>query len=196
MTIVNIASNASGLSSNAFLIPGDEPALVDTGANFDAVASIEAQLEGTLEKIVLTHTHPDHVDNLHDLTRSFDIPVLGYDASSEYVDLAVGDGDTVTLGDHVYEVWSTPGHAPDHLCLFSDSASILFSGDLIFPNGGVGRTDLPGCDRDALVESIRFVHEHTDPSLAAMYAGHGPAVESQPYPHIEAAADFIGIHDR
>lgn len=195
MTIVNIASNATGLSSNAFLVPGDEPALVDAGANFDAVDAIDLQFEGALEKIVLTHTHPDHVDNLQDLTRSFDIPVLGYDASSEYVDLEVGNGDTVMLGDHVYEAWFTPGHAPDHLCLFSDTASILFSGDLIFPNGGVGRTDLPGCDHDDLIESIRYVHEHTDQSLAAMYAGHGPVVESQPYRHIEAAADFVGIHE-
>lgn len=193
MTVINIASGAIGMTSNAYLILGEEPALVDAGASFDAVAAIDTHLDEPLTRVVLTHTHPDHVGNLQAVSQTSETPVFGYDSDSEYVDTVLTEGDTITLGNHRYEAWFTPGHAPDHLCLYSDTASTLFSGDLIFPNGGVGRTDLPGANHDELVESIRTVRERTDQSLQSLYAGHGQEIDADAYRHIEAAAEFVGL---
>lgn len=193
VTVVNLAKDAVGMSSNAYLVLGETPVLVDTGANFDAVDAVKSHLDGSLDRIVLTHTHPDHVDNVEALKAAFDVPVYGYDVDHHLVDSELDHGETISLGDHEYESWYTPGHAEDHLCLYSEPASVLFSGDLIFPNGGVGRTDLPGCDHDDLLESIEYVLANTDPTLQALYSGHGPAVDRDAYRHIEAAANFAGL---
>lgn len=193
MTITNLAASATGMTSNAYLIEGETPALVDAGAGFDLVAAIEARTSAPPEHLVLTHTHPDHVGNVEALVDAYDLPVYGYDTEAAAVDAGLADGDTIDLGDDTYEAWYTPGHAHDHLCLYSEDASILFSGDLIFPNGGVGRTDLPGCDHDALVASIETVLDRTDDALAGLYAGHMPVVESDAYRHVVAAARSVGL---
>lgn len=193
MTVHNLATGVTGLTSNAFLVEGATTALVDTGAGFDLVETIAKRGLEAPEHVVLTHTHPDHVDNVSAVVEVFDAPVYGHDPSSSYVTDQLAEGDTIDLGDDQYVAWYTPGHANDHLCLYSEAAQQLFSGDLIFPNGGVGRTDLPGCDPDALAASIERVYRETDDALAGLYAGHGPPVESSAYRHIEAAARFVGV---
>lgn len=193
MAIHNLAAGVSGMTSNAFFVDGDVPAVVDTGAGFDILSAIEHRGLPDPSHVVLTHTHPDHVGNVDAVVSAFDIPVFGYDQDAAVVTDRLDDGVRVTLGEHDYEAWFTPGHAPDHLCLYSESAGILFSGDLIFPNGGVGRTDLPGCDHDELVASIRRVVEATDTSLNGLYAGHGPAIDTDAYRHVEAAARVVSV---
>jgi glyoxylase-like metal-dependent hydrolase (beta-lactamase superfamily II) len=81
----------------------------------------------------------------------------------------------------------TPGHKNDHLCLYSPAARTLFAGDLVFANGGFGRTDLEEGDRDLLVESIQRVLETIDENLDAMHTGHGPSVTTNPYRDVELA---------
>ncbi len=192
MQIQNLATDAGGMTSNAFLVSGSTVGLVDTGAGFDVLSSIESRGLPLPEVVVLTHTHPDHVGNV-DSFSSKGIPIYGFDESSGYVTDALDDGATIELGDDLFEAWYTPGHAQDHLCLFSETSKVLFSGDLIFPQGGVGRTDLPGCDHEDLIDSIERVLNHTDDSLEAMYAGHGPSVVTNPYQHVQQAARFVGI---
>lgn len=191
--IHNLAADVRGLTSNAYFVEGSTPALVDTGTGFDIIEAIEDRTLSAPEHVVLTHTHPDHTGNVDALIAEYDVPVYGHTTEVQAVTESLADGESIALGDHRYTVWFTPGHAPDHLCLYSETAHTLFSGDLIFPNGGVGRTDLPGCDHDRLVESIRRVRAETDTSLKQLYAGHGPAVESDAFRHIEAAARFVGI---
>ncbi|PSQ32792.1 flavoprotein [Halobacteriales archaeon SW_12_69_24] len=103
------------------------------------------------------------------------------------VDHAVADGETVRLGDHEYTALHTPGHKDDHLCFYAAEPGVLFAGDLVFAGGSFGRTDLPEGDRAVLAESIEYVLEAVDESLAAMHTGHGPSVTDDPDSHIEAA---------
>ena len=184
--ISNLAAGVQAFTSNAFLVDGDRPVVVDTGANFDAVSAIENRVD-TLDAIVLTHTHPDHVGNVGDVREAFDAPVWGYDPGHELVERAVADGEAVRLGDHEYVALHTPGHKDDHLCFYADEPGVLFSGDLIFQNGAFGRTDLEGGDHDALVESIDRVHERVDESLEALHPGHGPSVTADAFRHVELA---------
>lgn len=182
----NIARGVRSFTSNAFLVEGDRTVLVDAGNEFDAVERIESKT-GSLDAIVLTHTHPDHVGNATDIVERFDVDVWGFDPEHELVDHALADGDAVKLGDHEYDVLHTPGHKNDHVCLYSKDAGTLFAGDLVFANGGFGRTDLEEGSRDALIESIEYVHSTVDESLSAMYVGHGPTVDTNPNHHIELA---------
>lgn len=184
--IDNLAAGVEGFTSNVFLIDGERPALVDTGNGFDVVQAIEARVEN-LETVVLTHTHPDHVGNLDAVREAFDVNVWGFDPAARGVENRLADGENITLGDDVYTALHTPGHKDDHLCLYADGPGIVFVGDLVFQNGGFGRTDLEEGDRQLLLDSIDRLLEAVDENLAELHAGHGPSVTSNPYGSIELA---------
>ncbi|WP_290819367.1 MBL fold metallo-hydrolase [Halovivax sp.] len=184
--ISNLAQGTTAFTSNAFLVGGERTVLVDTGANFDVVSGLRDRVD-RLDAVVLTHTHPDHVGNLPAVTDAFDVDVWGYDRSFDGVDRSIADEERVRLGDHEYVALHTPGHKDDHLCFYADEPEILFAGDLVFQNGGFGRTDLPEGDRETLVRSIDRVLDRIEPSLSALHVGHGPSVTNEPYDHVELA---------
>lgn len=185
--ITNLTAGVQAFTANAFLVAGDRPVLVDTGANFDVVARIRAAVD-SLEAIVLTHTHPDHVGNVDAVRDAFGVETWGFDPDQPVVDNPLADGETVQLGDHEYVVIHSPGHKDDHICLYGEEPRTLFSGDLVFHNGSFGRTDLPEGDRELLIESIDRVRSIVGADLAAMYVGHGPDVLESPASHIDLAA--------
>ncbi|PCR90992.1 MBL fold metallo-hydrolase [Natrinema ejinorense] len=185
--ITNLAQGVQAFTSNVFLVSGDRPVLVDTGANFDVVDAVRSRVDD-LEAVILTHTHRDHVGNLAAVTDAFDIDAWGYDTSIDGVDRTIADEERVQLGDHEYVALHTPGHKNDHLCFHSEAARVLFAGDLVFQNGSFGRTDLEEGDREALIESIDRVLEWIDPGLEEMHTGHGPSVTTDPYDHVELSA--------
>jgi glyoxylase-like metal-dependent hydrolase (beta-lactamase superfamily II) len=184
--ITNLAATEQVFTSNVFLVTGERTVLVDVGNDFDVVSTVREQADG-LDAVVLTHTHRDHVGNLAAVVDAFDVDVWGYDATVSGVDHALAEGETVQLGDADYEVLHTPGHKTDHVCLYSSEEGMLFAGDLVFDNGGFGRTDLEEGDRALLVESIERLRETVDEDLAAMHTGHGPSVTTNPYTDIELA---------
>ncbi len=184
--IRNLAPQQAGLTSNVFLVEGERTVVIDAGSGFDAVSNIESVTE-TIDALVLTHTHSDHVGNLEAIVDAFGVDVWGYDASRADVDHAVDGGDTIHLGDHQYRAIHTPGHKDDHLCFYSADAAVLFAGDLVFANGGFGRTDLGEGDRATLIRSIESVLDATEPGLAEIHAGHGPSVTDNPRQDIELA---------
>lgn len=187
-TVRNIARGIRAFTSNAFLVDGERTVLVDAGSDFDAVERIESAV-GTLDAIVLTHTHPDHVGNVPSVVDAFDVEVWGFDPGHELVDHAIADGGRIEIGDSEYEALHTPGHKDDHLCLYAPESGVLFAGDLVFANGGFGRTDLPEGNRETLIGSIEYLLSSVNESVSTMYVGHGPTVDADPRQHIELALE-------
>ena len=185
--ITNLARNVQAFTSNAFLVEGDHTVMVDPGSDFDAVGAIEERA-GDLDAVVLTHTHVDHVGNLDPVTEAFDVDAWGFDTDQDGVDHAIADGETVRLGDHEYVALHTPGHKNDHLCFYAAEPGVLFAGDLIFANGGFGRTDLEEGDRATLIDSIDRVQETVAGNLLELHCGHGPSVTHDPMRDVEVAA--------
>jgi hydroxyacylglutathione hydrolase len=185
--IRNLAAAQAGFTSNVFLVTGERTVLVDAGTGFDVVSQVREAVED-LDALIMTHTHPDHVGNLPDVVNAFDVDVWGYDTSQDGVDHAIADGETVTMGDHAYEALHTPGHKNDHLCFYAPEAGVLFAGDLVFANGGFGRTDLAEGDRSRLIDSIERVLETVDEDLRELHTGHGPSVTTDPRNDVELAS--------
>ncbi len=181
----NLAATEQGFTSNVFLVAGDRTVLVDVGSGFDVVGATREHVDA-VDAVVLTHTHPDHVGTLDAVVEAFDVDVWGYDSSQDGVDHAIADGETVRIGDDQYEALHTPGHKDDHICLYAPSVGVLFAGDLVFANGGFGRTDIPEGDRDRLVESIQRLRNRVD-GLTELHPGHGPSVTASPVDDIDLA---------
>ena len=164
-------------TANAYLVLGERPTLVDAGS-IGGVAAVVEGLTETLDAVVLTHQHGDHVGELDAVLDAFD-PDLYAHADHPRRTHALADGDTVVLGDEPFDVLHTPGHAADHVALVSDTA--VFAGDLVSPNdqafdyGSFGATGGPGPAREQLIESLERLLEHLADTVEHLYSGHGDA---------------------
>jgi glyoxylase-like metal-dependent hydrolase (beta-lactamase superfamily II) len=76
------------------------------------------------------------------------------------------------VGDMKFQIIHAPGHSPGSICLYWPQEKALFTGDVIF-NQGIGRTDLPGGDGEALKESIRRLSKL---DVEHLLSGHGEIV--------------------
>jgi glyoxylase-like metal-dependent hydrolase (beta-lactamase superfamily II) len=186
--IRNLAAEVQQFSSNVFLIGGDRPVLVDAGTKSDVVDAVESSTVDPAA-LVITHTHPDHIDNAQAVCSAFGIDAWGLDPAHPAIDHRIGDEELITLGDHEYRTLHTPGHKTDHLCFYACDPGILFASDLLFENGAFGRTDLAEGDRQTLIESLDRVQLVIGESLAQLYPGHGPSVDQAPADHVAMATE-------
>jgi glyoxylase-like metal-dependent hydrolase (beta-lactamase superfamily II) len=79
---------------------------------------------------------------------------------------------TLAIGDTVFRVILTPGHSPGSLCFYCEEKKLLISGDTLFYLG-VGRTDLPGGNMEALGRSIGKL---ASLDIEYLVPGHGEVV--------------------
>ena len=170
-----VTDSADVFTCNAYLLDGEVTTLVDAGA-MAGVQDVVADHVDTLDRVVLTHQHGDHVAELDAVLSAFDADCYAYDDHPNRTH-ALDDGDTLMMGDETFEAVYTPGHAADHLSFVGESA--LFSGDVVvyndgaFDDGSFGRTDRPGQSRERLIESLETLLDRLPESVPAMYAGHG-----------------------
>lgn len=191
---------------NVYLVLGkDEALLVDsgTGRRSDLVAGeIEAHLQGRpVHHIILTHRHFDHVGGAPELSERYAIsPRISVDDAPPLVRGDIGStgaaffggalgpmavqvveyGEKLDLGGGTLEVVPTPGHTIGSISLLADDGS-LFTGDTVFPNGGVGRWDFETGNFEQLLTSVKHLNSL---SVVNLYAGHGPPVLGEAAEHL------------
>lgn len=175
MDVTNVTSEADTFTCNAYLVEGDRTVLVDAGA-FEGVVGTIGEHTDSLDAVVVTHQHSDHVAQLDAVLDAFDAPLYAYDEHPRRSG-ALEDGDQMFVGDEPFDVVYTPGHADDHVSLVSEST--LFSGDVVvhddgaFEGGSFGRTDMPGQSRERLIGSLETLLDAMGDDVEHMYAGHG-----------------------
>lgn len=150
-------------------------AVVDPGGDLDQILNAVSQLNVTLEKILLTHGHLDHVGATAELAAREQLPIEGPHKEDSFWINALEDqarmmgfapvaqftptrwlkeGDAVTVGNCELQVIHCPGHTPGHVVFYHQASHQAFVGDVIF-QGSVGRSDFPRGDHEQLVHSIR-----------------------------------------
>jgi hydroxyacylglutathione hydrolase len=91
-----------------------------------------------LTHILNTHHHNDHIGGNLELKEEFGLTIIGPRADAERIpgiDVAVGDGDTVMLGNAQAKVFDVPGHTRGHIAYWFAESDALFCGDTLFAMG-------------------------------------------------------------
>ncbi len=181
------------IMANCFIIGCEKTrkaAVIDPGDESSRILMKLAEHKLTVEYIINTHGHFDHVGAnrklkeatgaklvIHALDQSM-LKVLSETSAafglsvenSPPPDQTVQDGDIIQFGEIILTVLHTPGHTPGGISLHTDG--VVFVGDTLFA-GSIGRTDFPGGDFDTLISSIKNkLYSLGDQVI--VYTGHGP----------------------
>ncbi len=149
-------------------------AIVDASVNMTEIIEYIEINDLLLEKILITHTHSDHINFLEDILFQFpQIEVCGfefseYDFGNDYRRLK--HYDVITLGTELITCIHTPGHYPDSICYWSESNNYLFTGDTMFV-GRTGRTISKKSNINDLYHSIYEIILKL-PQNTIIYPGH------------------------
>ncbi len=196
LTIKKFILNPFQLNAYVVYDENGDSLLFDTAVSTDAeMQQLEAFISDnnlTPKLLVNTHSHIDHIlgnrkvaeryqlklaahlagqvflDHAADSAAGFGLP---FDGVKE-IDIPLDDGDTLTLGNHVIQIFYTPGHADGSLCFYAGSEGFVITGDVLF-HQSIGRTDLPTGDYDILQKSI-WEKLFVLPVETKVYPGHGP----------------------
>src|SRR3954454_1958610 len=164
--------------------------IVDPGDEAEKLLGAIDALGVSLDGILLTHTHFDHVGAvapvpgatgaevwvpelerpvLADINSFVPWPDFGPFESYE-AEHTLSGGERLELAGFEIDVLFTPGHSPGHVTYSIPDEDAIFSGDVLF-QGSVGRSDLPGGDWDTLLGSIRTLVDGLPPETT-VYPGH------------------------
>ena len=146
----------------------------------------------TVEKLLLTHAHIDHIFGCRVISQKYNLPFLlhesdfplfqnghrqaeifGIPLNLDGVEIeSIHEGEQITVNDVVLNVFCTPGHSPGSVSFADYGNKNVFSGDVLF-RGSVGRTDLWEGSMPTLIDSIRRVLLPLGDDCT-VYSGHGP----------------------
>jgi glyoxylase-like metal-dependent hydrolase (beta-lactamase superfamily II) len=181
------------VQENCFLFRADgsdRGLIVDPGEEADRILGAVDELGLSIDAVLVTHTHFDHVGAVAPVAKATGAPVYvseierpvladimryvpfaGFGPYESYeADHVLNGGEKLELAGFEIDVLHTPGHSPGHLTFSVPAEHAVFSGDVLF-QGSVGRTDLPGGDWATLLASIGTLVDGL-PEDTTVYPGH------------------------
>jgi glyoxylase-like metal-dependent hydrolase (beta-lactamase superfamily II) len=148
-------------------------AIVDPGS--DAEAILASAQDTQVVKILITHTHSDHIGALEQVRSATKVPVYVHPLDAEGAnldyDVPLKDGDVIEVGNLRLRAIHTPGHTPGQVCLLLEDGLALV-GDTIFV-GGPGHTSSHKDFKTTMHTMQEIVFKWPDET--EFYPGHGPS---------------------
>ncbi len=181
------------LGTNAFIFGCEETkqcAVIDPGVGSAAVLlRFLRDKDLFLEKILLTHSHWDHIAGVAELKRetkaviylhpldnrnlerpgSDKIPLF-VPVEGAYADHPLQDEQILYVGHLQVHVIHTPGHSPGSVCFYLPEQKLLFSGDTLF-RGTIGNLELPTASEESMWPSLKKLAAL--PPDTRVFPGHG-----------------------
>ena len=159
------------MANFTYVVEDDETSeaiVIDPSWDLDTIEQVIKRNDLKIKYIVNTHHHFDHTLGNQAMAESTGAPIIQHEASELENDIKVKDGDVITFGNSELQVYHTPGHSKDSICLVGDGK--IFSGDTLFV-GNCGRVDLPGGSAKELYHSLFDILYTLDDNLE-LYCGH------------------------
>jgi len=180
------------LEANCFIVADEhskKAMVIDPGDEPDRIMEVLRAEHLSLQYIICTHAHFDHVGAVPEIKDQTGATVVIHKEEQEIYhgardmaafwgyrldplpepDLLAEDGYEIRMGNLTFTVLHTPGHSPGGICLFGEG--LVITGDTLFA-GSVGRTDFHGGDMRKLKQS--FERLMSLPPETVVLAGHGP----------------------
>lgn len=152
--------------------------LIDAGVHDSSVEAYLRDRDLTLEAVLITHLHRDHIDAL---TRYRELTAQGRVISPSPVEAApeaeiVKPGDQVRAAGFEFQIFQTSGHTPESISYYCPAWNLCFVGDALFA-GAVGGTS----DDRHHAEEIELIQRYLMPlpGETRIFSGHGPATKVQ-----------------
>ena len=173
----------TGPGTNTYLVgTGRRRLLLDPGQGVPAYLPVLeralARADCSIQEIVLTHGHPDHMGGVASVLERFGklrvskLPWPEVDARHALDLTSLRDGSIVRTEGATLRAIFTPGHAPDHLCFLLEEEHALFSGDNVL---GVGTTVIP-LENGDLLDYMSSLEKLLAEAPARIYPAHGPVI--------------------
>jgi len=176
-----------------FLIKNGKLLIIDPADKADFILEEIQRRRLNLVGLLVTHGHFDHLMAVGEIQLSFNLPFyvnkkdlflvkrlketaayylnhlpplmpIGYIKNLENKDL-------LEIKNFKLKIIKTPGHTPGSVCFYFEEDGLLFTGDTLFQNGVVGRTDFAYGDANKLKKSIQKLFSL--PKETIIYPGHG-----------------------
>jgi glyoxylase-like metal-dependent hydrolase (beta-lactamase superfamily II) len=174
----------TGDGNRTWLIPGRATVLVDAGSgeasHRDALAAALESAGVSLSRVLVTHAHSDHMGGAARIAarwpevRFAKVPWPGRDGRFEVPYDVLADGDRLAAGDEELVVIHTPGHSPDHMCLWHEATRTIFCGDLILEGGTVV---IPASRGGRLADYLRSLERVCALEPSQALPAHGRVIE-------------------
>ena len=163
---------------------GQNYVIIDPGADGAKILekiSVMNRVPSGRATVILTHAHPDHIGAVGEISGELKCKICLHNLDSEWLKQMLGssfpglrnveDSEIIKVGSLNFKVIHTPGHTPGSICLYLEKENVVFTGDTLFAQG-VGRTDLPCGNEQALQNSLKKLF--VLPDSVKVYPGHGP----------------------
>lgn len=183
------------LSTNAYVAACSETgeaAVIDPAPeSFSEIHQYLIQKNLKLQKILLTHSHWDHIADVSKFKNHYKIPVFVHTLDAPNVqqpgidglpcwlnipplqpDILIEEGIQISLGRLTFHVLHTPGHSIGSVCFFEPNQLVLFSGDTLF-KGSFGNISFPTSKPDSMWISLKKLSKL--PPETRVFPGHGPS---------------------
>ncbi len=168
--------------TNSFIVGEKALTLIDCGLYDEAVIEelieyVHSRPDRKLERVLLTHRHPDHRVGVDFIVRHTGcrVGIHRLEAARLHdlqVDFVFEHGDRLSVDEQFITVIHTPGHSVGHCCFLLESRAVLFTGDHIL-GSGTSIVVPPEGDMAAYIDSLRLLLSY---HVELICPGHGPVV--------------------
>lgn len=184
------------LQTNCYLVMDTkrrETVIIDPGDDATYIADVVREEGMRPTHIIATHGHFDHILGAFELQQAYDIPFLIHqkddflvkrmkETARHFLGIDIPDlppeikgyvkeTDEITVCAYTLHVLETPGHTPGSICLYSPQGKFMLTGDTLFAEGAVGRTDFAYSSFAKLRDSISNILSYPEETI--LYPGHG-----------------------